>query len=233
MNLTISGHHLELTPAIREYVQNKLERIKRHFDHVIDIAVILTIDNLPEKEKRQKAEINLRVRGKDLHAESIAQDLYAAIDTLIDKQLEALGGDALALRGHTAVATAKLAYQMYLAACAEPAFAALAKKGARPQNLLWASTGTKNAAYNDVLYVESLIGAQTINTVPDATLAAFRDHGKAEPMLERDLERAREQYAALRALGIDLDAAGEQLQVEGLQLFADSFRQLLALTADR
>jgi putative sigma-54 modulation protein len=85
MNLTISGHHLELTPAIREYVQNKLERIKRHFDHVIDIAVILTVDNLPEKEKRQKAEINLRLRGKDLHAESIAEDLYAAIDTLVDK----------------------------------------------------------------------------------------------------------------------------------------------------
>lgn len=85
MNLTISGHHLELTPAIREYVQGKLERIKRHFDHVIDIAVILTVDNLPEKEKRQKAEINLRVRGKDLHAESIADNLYAAIDLLIDK----------------------------------------------------------------------------------------------------------------------------------------------------
>lgn len=85
MNLTISGHHLELTPAIREYVQSKLERIKRHFDHVIDIAVILTVDNLPEKEKRQKAEINLHVRGKDLHAESIAHDLYAAIDALIDK----------------------------------------------------------------------------------------------------------------------------------------------------
>jgi putative sigma-54 modulation protein len=85
MNLTISGHHLELTPAIREHVRNKLERIKRHFDHVIDIAVILTVDKLPEKEKRQKAEINLRVRGKDLHAESIAQDLYAAIDLLVDK----------------------------------------------------------------------------------------------------------------------------------------------------
>lgn len=85
MNLTISGHHLELTPAIREYVQGKLERIKRHFDHVIDIAVILTVDKLPEKQKRQKAEINLRVRGKDIHVESIAHDLYAAIDILIDK----------------------------------------------------------------------------------------------------------------------------------------------------
>jgi len=85
MNLTISGHHLELTPAIREYVHHKLERIRRHFDHVIDIAVILTVDKLPEKEKRQKAEINLHLRGKDLHAESIAEDLYAAIDMLVDK----------------------------------------------------------------------------------------------------------------------------------------------------
>ena len=85
MNLTISGHHVEVTPAIREYVQNKLERIKRHFDQVIDIAVILTVDNLTEKEKRQKAEINLRMSGKTVYVESLSQDLYAAIDTLIDK----------------------------------------------------------------------------------------------------------------------------------------------------
>ncbi|HJV73839.1 MULTISPECIES: ribosome-associated translation inhibitor RaiA [Oxalobacteraceae] len=85
MNLTISGHHLELTPSIREYVQTKLERIKRHFDHVIDVAVILAVEKLPEKEKRQKAEINLRLRGNVIHVESIAEDLYAAIDMLIDK----------------------------------------------------------------------------------------------------------------------------------------------------
>jgi putative sigma-54 modulation protein len=85
MNLTISGHHLELTPAIREYVQSKLSRIKRHFDNVIDVSVILSVDKLTEKEKRQKAEINVHIKGKDLHAESIAHDLYAAIDTLIDK----------------------------------------------------------------------------------------------------------------------------------------------------
>jgi putative sigma-54 modulation protein len=85
MNLTISGHHLELTPAIREYVQTKLERITRHFDHVIDVAVILAVEKLPEKEKRQKAEINLRLPGNTIHCESIAEDLYAAIDTLIDK----------------------------------------------------------------------------------------------------------------------------------------------------
>lgn len=85
MNLTISGHHLELTPAIREYVQTKLERIKRHFDHVIDVAVILAVEKLSEKEKRQKAEINLRLRGNVIHVESFAEDLYAAIDCLIDK----------------------------------------------------------------------------------------------------------------------------------------------------
>ena len=85
MNLTISGHHLERTPAIREYVQSKLERVTRHFDHVIDISVMLSVDSLTEKEKRQRAEINLHLPGKDLRVESEAQDLYAAIDTLIDK----------------------------------------------------------------------------------------------------------------------------------------------------
>lgn len=85
MNLTISGHHLEVTPAIREYAQSKVERITRHFDHVIDIAVILTVDKLPEKEKRQRAEITLNVSGKALHAESADQNLYAAIDMLVDK----------------------------------------------------------------------------------------------------------------------------------------------------
>lgn len=85
MNLTISGHHLEVTPAIREYVQNKLERIIRHFDQVIDLHVFLAIDNLTEKEKRQKAEINLKVSGKTMHVASAAQDLYAAIDLLMDR----------------------------------------------------------------------------------------------------------------------------------------------------
>lgn len=85
MNLTISGHHVEVTAAIREYVQTKLERVTRHFDQVIDIAVILTVDQSREKEKRHKADINLHLSGKDIHVESSAHDLYAAIDTLVDK----------------------------------------------------------------------------------------------------------------------------------------------------
>ena len=85
MNLTISGHHIEVTPAIREHVQSKLERIRRHFDQVIDIAVVLTVDKLREKDKCHKADINLHIAGRDIHVESMAHDLYAAIDLLIDK----------------------------------------------------------------------------------------------------------------------------------------------------
>lgn len=85
MNLTISGHRLEITPAIRSYVENKLERMKRNFDGVIDISVLLAVDNVSEKEKSQRAEIKLNLSGKTLHAESTAQDLYAAIDLLMDK----------------------------------------------------------------------------------------------------------------------------------------------------
>ena len=85
MNLTISGHHLEITPAIRSHVESKLDRMKRNFDGVIDISVLLAVDNVSDKEKSQRAEIRLNLSGKTLHAESVAQDLYAAIDILMDK----------------------------------------------------------------------------------------------------------------------------------------------------
>jgi putative sigma-54 modulation protein len=85
MNLTISGHHLEVTPALREYVLTKLERITRHFDQVVDVNVMLTVENLKEKERRQKAEVTLHVKGKDIHVEHAQEDMYAAIDQLMDK----------------------------------------------------------------------------------------------------------------------------------------------------
>jgi transaldolase len=97
--------------------------------------------------------------------------------------------------------------------------------------MLWASTGTKNPAYSDLLYVEPLIGPETINTVPDATLAAFRDHGRAAMTLEQDVDQARQQFAALKKLEIDMDQVGEELQVEGIKLFAQAFDQLLGLMA--
>ena len=85
MNLTISGHHLEVTPALRTYVESKLDRITRHFDQVVDVKVLLSIENQTEKERRQKAECNIHVKGNDLFAESAHQDLYAAVDDLVDK----------------------------------------------------------------------------------------------------------------------------------------------------
>ncbi|HEU4460417.1 MAG TPA: ribosome-associated translation inhibitor RaiA [Methylibium sp.] len=85
MNLTISGHHLEVTPSLREYVLTKLDRVTRHFDQVVDINVLLSVENQKEKERRQRAEVNLHVKGKDIFVESAHQDLYAAIDELMDK----------------------------------------------------------------------------------------------------------------------------------------------------
>lgn len=162
---------------------------------------------------------------------SVASVFLSRVDTLIDKQLEGIGGDALALRGRTAVAMARVAHAEDRERRTQPAHTALAARGMHPQQLLWASTGTKNPAYSDVLYVESLIGPGTVNTLPDATLAAFRDHGRAEETLTCDVDAAHAQLAALRGLGIDLDAAGAQLQVEGLKQFSDAFEQLLKLAA--
>lgn len=85
MNLTISGHHLEVTPALREYVRTKLERVTRHFDQVVEVAVLLTVEKLTEKERRQKAEVTLHVKGRDIFIENAAEDMYAAIDQLMDK----------------------------------------------------------------------------------------------------------------------------------------------------
>ncbi len=162
---------------------------------------------------------------------SVASLFLSRVDTLVDKQLEEIGGDALQLRGRTAVATAKLAYRRYRERFHGAAFAGLRAAGGRPQYMLWASTGTKNPAYSDLLYVEPLIGAETVNTVPDATLDALRDHGRIASTLDTELAAADAQYATLEALGIDLDAVGERLQQEGLAQFEQAFAALLELTA--
>lgn len=167
--------------------------------------------------------------GEPGAVKSVASLFLSRVDTLVDKRLEALGGDAVSLRGRTGVALAKLAYEEYKTIYRGPLFKNLATRGARPQYLLWASTGTKNPAYSDVMYIEPLIGPQTINTLPDGTLNAFRDHGRAALTLENDTHLAREQFAALGRLGIEMGQVGKQLQDEGLKLFEDSFTQLLAL----
>ena len=169
--------------------------------------------------------------GDPRPVKSVASLFLSRVDTLVDKQLEGIGGAALVLRGNAGVALAKLAYLEYQKTFESAAFAKLAARGAQPQFMLWASTGTKNAAYSDVLYVESLIGAETINTVPDATLNAFRDHGKAAATLESGKREAQAHFAALGKAGVNMQQAGETLQVEGVKIFAQAFDQLLKLLA--
>jgi transaldolase len=160
---------------------------------------------------------------------SVASLFLSRVDTLVDKKLQTLGGDLLQLRGQAGVALAKLAYEEYKKVFEGPLFAPLAAKAVRRQYLLWASTGTKNAEYSDVMYVEPLIGPETINTLPDATLNAFRDHGRAALTLDRDLDRARHVFAELGRHGISMGQVGDELQTEGVKLFRQSFDQLIAL----
>lgn len=167
-------------------------------------------------------------QGGDPRAvKSVASVFLSRVDTLVDRQLDERG--ASVARGRAAVSLAKLAYQRYRAIFHGPAFEALAAAGARPQYLLWGSTGTKNPAYSDVLYVEPVIGPETVNTMPDATLAAFRDHGRPALTLEQGVDEARAHFDALLRAGIDPEAVGAMLQAEGVRLFEQSFSALLAL----
>ena len=164
--------------------------------------------------------------GKPLaHIKAVASFFLSRVDSLLDAQLPAT------LQGKAAVALSKAAYARYHERFHGEEFAALKAAGARPQYLLWASTGTKNKAYSDVIYVESLIGDETINTTPDATLAAFRDHGVAAATLATGMDEAFKVLSDVQAAGVDIDAAGEKLQADGLKLFDDAFDALLQLTA--
>jgi len=173
----------------------------------------------------------LKSGGDARRIKSVASLFLSRVDTLVDQKLERAGG-ASGLQGRSGVALAKLAYQEYQKTFkAQGPFTALAARGARPQHLLWASTGTKNPAYSDLLYVEPLTGPETINTMPDATLAAFRDHGRAAATLEDGVEEAQQHFARLARIGIDMNEVGATLQLEGVKLFAQSFDELLALMA--
>lgn len=174
----------------------------------------------------------LHAAGGDVSAVmSVASLFLSRVDSLLDKQLDELGGEALTLRGKAAVATAKLAYQRYRARFHGPEFATLKSAGARPQYMLWASTGTKNPTYSDLLYVEPLIGPETVNTLPDGTLEALLDHGTVANTLELNVDDAQATMAALKARSIDMDAVGESLQTDGLRQFEEAFAKLLELTA--
>lgn len=160
---------------------------------------------------------------------SVASFFVSRVDSKLDPLLEREGSaEALALRGRIGIDNSKLAYRRYQELFEGEPFTELAGHGARPQRVLWASTSTKNPAYRDVLYVEELIGARTVNTLPPDTLAAFRDHGRVRPSLTEDVDGARARLAALAAVGVDLDRVTAELQEEGVAKFAQPFDRLIA-----
>ena len=155
---------------------------------------------------------------------SVASFFLSRIDTKVDEQLP----EDSPLRGRIALASARVAYQRYLAKFAGPEWERLRQLGARPQRPLWASTGTKNPAYSDVLYVAELIGPDVINTMPEQTLQAFAQHGQVERTLDADPHGAEQALADAAAAGIDLRGVTAELEREGVQSFCDSYRELLA-----
>lgn len=168
------------------------------------------------------------------HVASVASFFLSRIDTLVDSFLDQDNrAQARELRGQTAIACARLAYQEYQGLVRSARWQALAAHGAHPQRLLWASTSTKDQAYDDVMYVEAMIGPDTVNTLPPETLAAYRDHGDPVLRLEEHLNVTRALPGQLAAFGIDLDAVSDELERQGVQKFIEPYERLLATLARR
>jgi transaldolase len=158
---------------------------------------------------------------------SVASFFVSRVDTETDNRLDRIGGDATKLKGKLGIANAKLAYRNYVETFSGPRWEALEAKGATKQRCLWASTSTKNPEYRDVMYVEELIGPETVNTMPEETILAFQDHGRVELTLTEEVDAARKLFDDLAAAGIDYDDVTDTLEREGVQKFSDSFDDLL------
>jgi transaldolase len=158
---------------------------------------------------------------------SVASFFVSRVDTETDNRLDRIGGKATKLKGKLGIANAKLAYQNYLETFAGPRWEALEEKGATKQRCLWASTSTKNPEYRDVMYIEELIGPETVNTMPEETILAFQDHGQVALTLTQDLDAAHKLFEDLATAGIDYGDVTQTLEREGVQKFSDSFEDLL------
>ncbi|MGH8775285.1 MAG: transaldolase [Jiangellaceae bacterium] len=167
--------------------------------------------------------------GDPAKVHSVASFFVSRVDTEVDQRLEGIGTDeALALRGQAAVAQAKLAYRLFRDKFSEQRWQRLAGRGAHPQRPLWASTSTKNPAYPDTRYVDELIGADTVNTLPEPTIAAFEDHGNLARTIDTGVDEAAEVMRGLAAAGIDMDDVGLTLEDKGVAGFHESFQEMLA-----
>ena len=216
-------------PAIRDLIARGLN---------VNITLLFAVEVYEQVAEAYISGLEaLAAKGGDVsRVASVASFFVSRIDSAVEKKLQALGDAAATdrLDGKVAIANAKLAYSRYKAIFSGPRWQALAAKGARTQRVLWASTSTKNKAFPDTLYVESLVGRDTIDTLPPATLDAFRDHGRVTPdAVEHDLVAARETLAELEAKGISLKAITDDLTVDGVKQFADAFDRLFAAIAKK
>ena len=221
-------------PAIRQLISEGVN---------VNITLLFGIDAYLSVAEAYIAGLEaMKAAGGDVSkVHSVASFFVSRIDTAIDAKIDArlkdaTGDDASALRslrGKVAIANAKMAYQRYLEMVGQPRWKALAEAGAWPQRLLWASTGTKDPTYSDILYVDNLIGPDTVNTMPPATMDAFRDHGRVEPTLASDVDEARRVLAEARRLDLDLDGVTDHLVQDGVDKFAEAFDKLLGAVAGK
>jgi transaldolase len=176
----------------------------------------------------------LAAAGGDLGSvHSVASFFISRVDTEVDRRLAVIGAAADGLAGKAAVAQARMAYALFEEQFSGPRWEALAAKGANPQRPLWASTSTKNKAYPDLLYVDSLIGPHTVNTMPDATVDAFADHGTVARTIDTGIDDARADLARLAEVGVDMADVARVLEDEGVASFAKSFEELLTSLGDK
>ena len=219
-------------PAIRQLLEEGIN---------INITLLFAQPVYEEVAEAFLAALEARVKkGQDIsHVASVASFFVSRIDSLIDGQIDAklktetdTNKRALltGLQGKVAIANAKLTYRKYQELFGGARWKALAAKGAQTQRLLWASTSTKNPKYRDVMYVEELIGKDTVDTIPPATFDAFRDHGRVRPSLTENVDEAAKVMASLEKAGISMKEVTEKLVVDGVKLFADAFKQLLEAT---
>jgi transaldolase len=198
----------------------------------VNVTLLFSLDAYKAVAEAYAAGLEKRsARGEPIdRLASVASFFVSRIDTAIDKKIDDSGSGA-EIRGKVAIANAKLAYQWSLDFLKTDRWQALAAKGAMPQRLLWASTGTKDPAYSDTLYVDTLIGANTINTMPPKTMDAFRDHGAVAETLTADIDDARHVLAEADRLGLDLNGVTDRLIEEGVASFSKAFDDLLAAIA--
>ncbi len=229
-------------PATQEGVRATAELIGEGVN--VNATLIFSPDNYEQIARAYIAGLErLAERGTPVDSvASVASIFVSRIDTAVDRELEARLSEATDVRtqnllrrllGQAAIANCKVAYQRFRQVFSDARFARLQRQGARVQRPLWASTSTKNPAYRDVVYVEELIGPDTVNTMPPGTLAAFRDHGRVRLTLEENVDYACRVLEELAALGIDMDHIYAELQADGVKAFADSLEALLGCIRER